>query len=164
MKKRSGLSEILSAIIIIAVVVAGLGLYVGLSEQRILGETITVKEAMEKKGDQHSELIELLDMIWLQSDPNILEVFLFNYGLKNITISNVIVNGTMEFDKFSESAYVRDLKENTILPDNKTIPIGKTSGLILNFTSQSSKPNAITNIVILTDSGKLIQILNETSP
>jgi hypothetical protein len=160
MKRRRGISEIISSILVISVVVAGLGIYVGLSEQRILGDTITVKDAMEQKNNQMSELVESINMFKNATESNIFQVYLHNYGLKNVTISQVYVNGTFDMSLISNSVYVRDLNKNIISPNNQTIPIGQTSELILNFTLHTSTPNDITNIVIKTDTNKIIQILN----
>ena len=163
MKRRRAVSEIISAIIVISVVVAGLGVYTNLSGQRILGDTLTVKEAMDKKDDQISELIELVDMFTNAADSNIFEIYLHNYGLKDITISKVYVNGIINMDDVSaDSISVQDLNGIDISPNNKVIPVDKTSGLILDFTGDpGSNPGTIDSIVILTDSNKIIEIIND---
>ena len=159
--KSRGVSEIISAIIVISVVVAGLGIYTSLSQQRILADTVTVKESINMKDDQISELIEFVDMFRNNTNPNILEIVLHNYGLKNVTISNVYVNGTRDLNAESISYHVRDLNGIVISPNNKTIPVDKTSELFLDFDEESIA-NGITGLVIKTDSNKIIQILNNT--
>ena len=159
--KSRGVSEIISAIIVISVVVAGLGIYTSLSQQRILADTVTVKESINMKDDQISELIEFVDMFRNNTNPNILEIVLHNYGLKNVTISNVYVNGTRDLNAESISYHVRDLNGIVISPNNKTIPVDKTSELFLDFDEESIT-NGITSLVIKTDSNKIIQILNNT--
>jgi len=159
--KSRGVSEIISAIIVISVVVAGLGIYTSLSQQRILADTVTVKESINMKDDQISELIEFVDMFRNNTNPNILEIVLHNYGLKNVTISNVYVNGTRDLNAESISYHVRDLNGIVISPNNKTIPVDKTSELFLDFDEESIA-NGITGLVIKTDSNKIIQILNDT--
>ena len=159
--KSRGVSEIISAIIVISVVVAGLGIYTSLSQQRILADTVTVKESINMKDDQISELIEFVDMFRNNTNPNILEIVLHNYGLKNVTISNVYVNGTRDLNAESISYHVRDLNGIVISPNNKTIPVDKTSELFLDFDEESIT-NGITGLVIKTDSNKIIQILNNT--
>jgi hypothetical protein len=158
--KSRGVSEIISAIIVISVVVTGLGIYTSLSQQRILADTVTVKESINMKDDQISELIEFVDMFRNNTNPNMLEIVLHNYGLKNVTISNVYVNGTRDLNAESISYHVRDLNGIVISPNNKTIPVDKTSELFLDF--EESITNGITGLVIKTDSNKLIQILNDT--
>lgn len=159
--KRRGVSEIISAIIVISVVVAGLGIYTSLSQQRILADTVTVKESINMKDDQISELIEFVDMFRNNTNPNMIEIVLHNYGLKNVTISNVYVNGTRDLNEQSIPYHMRDLNGVIISPNNKTIPVGKTSELFLNFNPQIIK-NGITGLVIKTDSNKIIQIINDT--
>jgi hypothetical protein len=159
--KSRGVSEIISAIIVISVVVAGLGIYTSLSQQRILADTVTVKESINMKDDQISELIEFVDMFRNNTNPNMLEIVLHNYGLKNVTISNVYVNGTRDLNAESISYHVRDLNGIVISPNNKTIPVDKTSELFLDFDEESIA-NGITGLVIKTDSNKIIQILNDT--
>ena len=164
MKRRRGISEIISSIIVISVVVAGLGIYVSISEQRILGDTITIKDALEQKNKQMSELVESISM-FKNADPNVFEIYLHNYGLKNVTISKVYVNGTTDMTIFSNSFYVRDLNNIIISPNNKTIPVDQTSELILDFNNgglPNHIPTDITNIVIITDSNKIIQIVKDT--
>ncbi|MEK6876184.1 MAG: hypothetical protein AABW61_01105 [Candidatus Aenigmatarchaeota archaeon] len=159
--KSRGVSEIISAIIVISVVVAGLGIYTSLSQQRILADTVTVKESINMKDDQISELIEFVDMFRNNTNPNMMEIVLHNYGLKNVTISNIYVNGTRDLNAESISYHVRDLNGIVISPNNKTIPVDKTSELFLDFDAESIT-NGITGLVIKTDSNKIIQILNDT--
>lgn len=159
--KSRGVSEIISAIIVISVVVVGLGIYTSLSQQRILADTVTVKESINMKDEQISELIEFVDMFRNNTNPNMIEIVLHNYGLKNVTISNVYVNGTRDLNAESISYHVRDLNGIVISPNNKTIPVDKTSELFLDFDTKIIT-NGITGLVIKTDSNKIIQILNDT--
>ena len=160
--KNRGVSEIISSIIVISVVVAGLGIYTSLSQQRILADTVTVKESINMKDDQISELIEFVEMFRNNTNPNMMEIVLHNYGLKNITISNVYVNGTRDLNADSISYHVRDLNGIVISPNNKTIPVDKTSELFLDFDPEIIT-NGITGIVIKTDSNKIIQFVNNTN-
>lgn len=159
--KSRGVSEIISTIIVISVVVAGLGIYISLSQQRILADTVTVKESINMKDDQISELIEFVDMFRNNTNSNMIEIVLHNYGLKNVTISNVYVNGTRDLNAESISYHVRDLDGIVISPDNKTIPVDKTSELFLDFDTEIIT-NGITGLVIKTDSNKIIQFVNDT--
>ncbi len=162
MNHRRGISEILSAVIVIAVVVSGLGLYVGLSQQRILGDTTSVMDVMVQSKDQGREIIESIAMFRNDTHQSVFEVYVFNSGLKNVTISNVFVNGTINMNN---TAYVKDLNEIPIWPNNKTIPMEKTAKIILNFTDTSLEPvtTGIKNLVVTTTSNKLIEIVNDTS-
>lgn len=163
MKNRRAISEILSAVIIIAVVVSGLGLYVGLSQQRILGETTSVMDAMIQSRDQTQEIIEPFAMFRDDIEPKVIEVYVFNSGLKNVTISNVFVNGTIDMNGL-EPAYVKDLNDNRIWPNDKIIPVGNATKIILNFTDRPEPTIfGIENLVIITTSNKFIEIVNDTS-
>lgn len=159
---RRGVSEILSAIIVISVVVAGLGIYTSLSQQRILADTLTVKESINMKDDQISELIEFVDMFRNGTNPKMVEIILHNYGLKNITIADVYVNGTRDLNEQSIHYHVRDINGIVIFPNNKTIPVDKTSELFLDFNNDPAELHGITSLVIKTDSNKIIQIINDT--
>lgn len=162
MKKRRALSEIVGAVVIMAVVISGLGIYTVLAESRIIGEAQSVKESLVQSGNQISEQVEFIAMFRNDTQSDVIEVYLHNHGLKNITITDAFVNGTIDMKDISNPIYVRDLNGITISPDNKTIPLGVTSKLVLNFTGNISVTNGIDNLVIRTDSNKLIQIINDT--
>lgn len=160
--KRRAVSEILAAVIVIIVVVAGLGVYTGLAQQRILGDTLSVKETILQNEDRISEMIQFITMHPHDTEPDVIQVFVHNFGLKNVTISKMFVNGTTDMSSGSNSFHVRDLNEAIIFPNNKTIPVGKTSEIVLNFTG-TTITEGISNIVIKTDSNKIIQFQNNTS-
>lgn len=155
--KRRAISEIISAVIVIMVVVAGLGMYTGLSQQRILGDTLSVKETILQQEDQISEMIQFITMN--TTENNSVGIFVHNFGLKNITISKIFVNGTIDMSESPNSFHVRNLEGDVISPNNKTLPIEKTSEIILNFGDFAG----ISNVVIKTDSNKIIQIQNDTN-
>lgn len=157
MKSRRGISEIVSAIVIIAVVVSGLGLYTALSQQRILGETQSVMDSMRSSENQLAELIE--HVVTLKKNDEV-RVFIHNYGPKNITINSLYVNGTDTPKTAPHHIYVQSL---TFANLSGVIPAGTTSEIILNFTGNTVSFKGIDNIVIRTDSDKLIEIRNSTS-
>lgn len=142
--------------VIIAVVAAGLGLYTTLSQQRILGETQSVKDAMESSENQLAEIIE--NVIMLKQDSEI-HVFVHNYGLKNITINTLYVNGTSNPDTAPHHIYVKSLTSANL---SNTIPVG-SSKIILNFTGNPIPIKTIENIVIRTDSNKIVELQNNTN-
>ncbi len=157
MKSRRGISEIVSAMVIIAVVASGLGLYTALSQQRILGETQSVKDTMKSSEGQLSEMIEHITMLKKNNEAH---VFVYNYGLKNITINTLFVNGTNEPTTKPHHVYVRDLLLGNL---SGTIPAGIISEIILNFTDNAIPLKTIDNIVIRTDSNRIIEIRNGTN-
>lgn len=156
MRKRRGISEIVSALVVVAVTVSGLGLYVTLSEQRILGDVKSVHDAIQTSEDQINELVEFIDMF--RKDDKV-RVFVHNYGFKNITISNVFVNGTKNMANNLNPVTLKDLNGMMI----NSIPVGKTAEIFLNFTGDKDIPKAVKNVVIRTDSNKLIEIRNDTN-
>lgn len=157
MKSRRAVSEIVSAMVIIAVVASGLGLYVTLSEQRVLGETQSVKDVMETSENQLSEIIEHL--VTLKKNREV-SIFVHNYGLKNITISDVFVNGTKNMDDTPDGFEVRSLTKADL---GNVIPVDMTSEMVLNFTSSTERLEHVDSIVIRTGSNKLIQLRNGTN-
>ncbi len=157
MKSRRAISEIVSALVIIAVVASGLGLYVTLSQQRILGETQSVKDAMESSENRLTEIIE--QVVILKNGTKVREVSLFvhNYGLKNVTISNIYVNGTKNM---TDDFMVRTLSKASL---GSVVPSGLTSELVLNFTGSPIPLKHINSVVIQTDSDKIIELRNGTN-
>ncbi len=147
------------------VVLAGMGFYIAASETRILGEALSVKESMQLNQNQISELLEFIDM-FQESSPTYGEtvrVFVYNYGLKNITVSNVIVDGSLS-EQNSFRILDLDGKNFTSNGENQTrvLPMSTTSELILNFSDTFFDTSQIESIVIHTDSEKLFEILNTT--
>lgn len=154
--QRRAVSEIIGAIIVITVVVAGLGIYTSLSQQRILGDTLSVKESIQQQDDRIAEMLEYIDMFVTDTDK--ISVFVHNFGLKNVTISKLFANGTMEMGE--KSFHVQNMTGIPIFPNNKTLPVGKTSEIVLDFESPIIE--GISNIVIKTDSEKIVQFSNNT--
>ena len=158
--KRRGISEIISAIIVIAIVVAGMGIYTAASQQRILGDTLSLKESIEQSKARTSEILQEIEMIRTSGSSDYVSLFLFNLGTKNVTVSNVFVNGTqnMTQNDGTKLFYIRTLDKL-----NQTdIAVGKSSELVVNFTT-TSKPDTIESLLLITDSNKFIEIKNNTS-
>jgi hypothetical protein len=156
MKSRRGISEIVSVFVIIAVMISGLGLYTTLSQQRILGDAQSVNDVLNLSEEQ---LVEMIDHIGMIKNGTTVQVFVHNYGLKNITVSDVYVNGTKEMGGINP-VYVKSLQDVNL---DKTIPNEMTSQIILNFTGDPDTPKHIDRIILRTSSYKLIEIKNNTS-
>ena len=156
MKSRRGISEIIGAMVIIAVVASGLGLYTALSQQRILGETQSVKDTMRSSEAQLAEMLE--HVAFLKKNDEV-HIFVHNYGLKNMTINSLYVNGTDAPITKPHHVYVKSLLSANL---SNVIPSGITSEIILNFTGNAIPLKTIDNIVIRTDSNKIIEIRNGT--
>lgn len=158
--KRRGISEIISAILVIAIVVAGMGIYTVASQQRILGDTLSLKESITQSQDRTSEILEDLEMIRTVDAPkDFVSLFLFNYGTKNVTLANVFVNGTQNMTSDGvELFYVRTLDK----VNQTAIPVGMTAEVILNFTN-NNPPDNVDSVLLVTESNKLIEIKNNTA-
>ncbi|NIP62691.1 MAG: hypothetical protein GWN01_03615 [Nitrosopumilaceae archaeon] len=159
--KRKGISEIISAILVIAIVVAGMGVYTIASQQRILGDSLSLKETIEQSQDRTSELLEQVEMIrTVNSGKDFVSIFLFNYGTKNVTVSSVFVNGTQNMTDSSGTDFFH---VRTLDKLNQTaIPVGKSVELIVNFTNTNA-PENIDTVLLVTDTDKFIEIKNKTS-
>lgn len=142
--------------IIIAVVASGMGLYVALSQQRILGETQSVKDALDSSENQ---LVELLEKIIMLKKDNEVHLFVHNYGLKNITMTTLYVNGSSTPITKPHHVYVKSLTSANL---SSVIPLG-ASEIILNFTGNSVPLKSIDSVVIRTDFNKIIEIRNNTN-
>lgn len=156
-KRRRGISEIISAVIVIAVVVAGMGIYVTASQQRILGDTLSLKETIQLSQDQTSEVLEKVLMIRTDDGTrDVLSLFLINYGTKNVTIADVFINGTQNMTE-SSLFYVRTLDKI----NQTAIPVRTTTELVINFTTIDAPAN-VDNVLVITDSKKMIEFENKT--
>lgn len=166
MKSRKGLSEIVSAVIVITVVISGMGLYVVASQQRILGNALSVKEVLQLSADQTSEMLEEIHTTVesLRSKANA-TIYLHNYGLKNMTISKLYINNTERIVSQGPSSHVGvfDLVNKN---QNLIIPKGNTTYVNVTYASPSGIseiPNTVDNIrriLIITDSNKIFEIQN----
>jgi len=72
-----GLSELVSAVILIGVVISGLFVYTTLSQQRIFTGSQTVSDALENSKIQYSEMIKKIIMTKNQTASS---VILINIG------------------------------------------------------------------------------------
>ncbi|CDI05658.1 archaellin/type IV pilin N-terminal domain-containing protein [Candidatus Nitrosotenuis uzonensis] len=156
---RRGISELISVVLVIVIVISGMGFYVIVSQQRILGDALSVKEAIVLSEHRISELIEQVNMHRVRNTVDYSVTHLFNYGTKDIMISTIFVNGT---EKLAPPArwYVRDLTGT--INYSSTIPQNMLVELVINFTESTNSPEQITNIIIHTESKKFIEILNKT--
>lgn len=157
--KHRGISELISVVLVIIIVLSGMGIYTIVSQQRILGDALSVKEAITLSEQRLSELVEQTSMYRVRTSVDYVGTHLFNYGTKDIVITTVYINGT-EKAEFPTTWYVRDL--TGALNYSSTIPQGTLVELILNFTDNSNPPDQIKNIIIYTESKKFIELLNKT--
>jgi flagellin-like protein len=84
-----GLSELVSAVILIGVVISGLFVYTTLSQQRIFAGSQTVSDALENSKIQYSEMIKKIIMTKNQTASS---VILINIGRSDVQIDKVFVD------------------------------------------------------------------------
>lgn len=89
-KKRRGVGEVVAAIMLMAVIATASILALGASSKQMLDSEKTVADALHDKGAQIQELLSVIQQD-IQSDRIRLEVF--NYGLKDIVLEAVLVDG-----------------------------------------------------------------------
>ncbi len=135
-----GISELLSVVILIAVVVSGSLVFTNLSQQRIFTNTQSISEALDNSKDQTSELIQKISMLKTQNSGN---VFLINYGPNDILIKQAYVD-TM----FNPTSVTVSSIDDQILYGN-IIPALDTQSTV---NLQTDKPYQ-DKIILITDSG-----------
>jgi hypothetical protein len=151
-RKCKGISEILSAIILIVAVLASMVIYTSLSKERIFANTLSVNDALKRSEEKTSEL--LTKVIVSTNDTNS-TAYLINYGLKNITIANVFVDDNTTAQQFltcliSDKTCSNPLGKNgnyvtPVLPDNQTVM------LFVNSTANE-------RIVMVSESGRIYEL------
>lgn len=90
MKKRRGVGEVVAVIILMAVIATMSILALGASSRQTLDSEKTVADALHDKGAQIQELLSVI-----QQDVQLGKIRLevFNYGLKDIVLEAVLVDG-----------------------------------------------------------------------
>ena len=92
-----GLSELVSAVILIGVVISGLFVYTTLSQQRIFAGSQTVSDALENSKKQSSEMIKKIIMTKNQTASS---VILINIGRSDVQIDEVFVDSVTHSSVF----------------------------------------------------------------
>jgi flagellin-like protein len=144
-RKRRGISEILSAVILIMAVVASMVIYVSLSRERLFVNTFSVSEVLKNSEDKATELITKVLITKTEKNST---AYLINYGFKNVTISKVFVDGNktaQQFDVFLLSDIKLDKKVLPILPTNSTVKL---------FVNQTFS----NHITMITESGRVYEL------
>ncbi len=90
MAKRRAISEVIAATFLIAVVAAASFLALNGASKKILDAQHSVEDALELKG---SQVQESLSIISKKSVRDMITVELVNYGLKDIVIAEILVDG-----------------------------------------------------------------------
>ena len=91
MTRRRAISEVVAATLLIAVIAASSFLALNNASKKIIENQHSVYDALESKGSQIQEVISIISK---KSVGNAITVELLNYGLKDITVTEVLVDGT----------------------------------------------------------------------
>lgn len=91
MVKRRAISEVVAATLLIAVIATASFLALNGASKKTIENQNSVADALEFKG---SQIQELLSIISKKSAVNAITVELLNYGLKDIIVIAVLVDGT----------------------------------------------------------------------
>lgn len=134
---RQGTSEVIAALLIMGVVAGVSFLALSSSAKQVISNQRSVNEILD---DKNSQIQELLSIINYTVDSGKINLELFNYGVQEIKISRILVDGT-------DANYTIYLQDGT--PTN-TIP-QKT--LITLEVSNAGK-----SIQIITSTGNLIDM------
>lgn len=139
MKKRRGVGEVVAVIILMAVIATTSILALGASSKQTLDGEKTVADALHDKGAQ---IQELLSVIQQNIHPDKIKLEVFNYGLKDIVIEAVLVDG-------KKTTYVLHDSYGQAFTNN-TIPQRKIMVLEANGVGGS--------VQLITDTQNLIEI------
>ncbi|MGQ0771730.1 MAG: hypothetical protein ACT4NT_03035 [Nitrososphaerota archaeon] len=139
MKKRRATSEVVAAMLMFTVIATASFLAVSISSKQTLENEKTITEALHEKNTQIQELVSVISQ---KTQPNKIVLEMINYGLKEITIQKVLVDG-------NESEFVIK-NDHGALFTNNTIPKKTILVLEANMVGKS--------IQLITTTGNLINI------
>lgn len=150
-KKHRGISEILSAVILIMAVVASMAVYMSLSRERIFANTLSVGEALRNSEDKATELITKILVTTTEANST---AYLINYGFKNVTIAEVFVDGNKTAQQF-DTFLLSDVNfEN---PLGKVVPVLPTNSTVKLFVNRTFTDR----LILMTESGNVYELGKE---
>ncbi len=136
--QRRGISEVVASILLITIIATASVLATNAASKQITENEKTVTEALHQKSTQVQELMSVISSK-TNSNKIILEVL--NYGIKEIIIDKVLVDGR-------ESAFI--LKDGNIITTHNAIPKKKILVLETNMTGRT--------IQLITDTENLFNV------
>jgi len=147
-RKRRGISEILSVVILIMVVVASMAIYISLSRERIFANTVSVGEALKNSEDKATEL---LTKILVTKTAKNSTAYIINYGFNNVTIAKVLVDGNRTAQKF-DTFLLSDA--NFKKPLGKILPALSTNSTVKLFVNQTFADR----MIMITENGRVYEL------
>lgn|GEM_PF-4976314 len=150
-RKRKGISEILSAILLIVAVVASMAIYTSLSKERIFANMLSVSDVLKTSEGRSTEL---LTKVWFTKTSNNATAYIINYGFKNVTIANII-NGTKavplnKFDTYLVDAILTDTNKL-----DRIIPVLEKNSTVKLFINQTIADR----VTVITQNGRSYELL-----
>jgi flagellin-like protein len=99
MAHRRGASEVLGALVLLAIVIAAFGFVVSTFYARTQEQTANIMEEYEKGTMRQGELLTLI-YHWEQVNANqtVIRVGLFNAGFYNVSVQDVFISGQQSSD------------------------------------------------------------------
>lgn len=89
--KKRAVSEVVAATILLAVIAASSFMALNNTSKKIIEGQHSVHDALESKSSQIQEAISVISK---KSDGNAITIELLNYGPRDITVTEVLVDGT----------------------------------------------------------------------
>lgn len=126
-----GLSELVSVVILLGVVISGLFVYTTLSQQRIFAGSQTVSDALENSKKQSSEMIKKIIMTKNQTTSS---VILINVGRSDVQIDKVFVDSVASPSDFQIFDIEGKMSYGNVIP---ALDSNSTVNMYLNQTYNS---------------------------
>jgi flagellin-like protein len=105
--KRRGVSEIVSATILIAIILAGIVLYTYLFSSSRSASMKTFRDIMSERKESAKEL---LSIIHANYRSGVISIYIFNYGFRDVRIDRIYV-GSVEAISYT----ITDLYTNSVV-------------------------------------------------
>ena len=147
--RQKGISEIISIIILIAIVVSGTAVFSVFSQERILTNVGSVTEVIEATQAQTGELLR---KIMISRNIENSTTYLFNYGFQNITITNVFMD-ELDCNADFYCYYVVSSADDKFIFNN-TIPVFENNSTVKLFVNATFK----NQVTLVTDTNNIFAI------
>ena len=112
MVKGKGVSEVVSALIVLAIIIAGTAIYVAAASQQVSTSAKAVGEAVRKAQLRQGEALSLT---YAYLDGNQLKLYIYNYGKVPVKPWKTYVNGAQSSFTLLDAASGSVISE--IMPD-----------------------------------------------
>jgi len=138
---RRGVSELVSAVVLIAIVLAAMALFMYFFSVSHSARMISIRDILEGRKNRENELLSIL---YTSYNSNTIKIYVYNYGEASIKISEIYV-GSSEV-----SFKIYDAYNNALVSE-----IYPKRPYIISITVSINGP---TKVLIITDSGNIYSI------